>query len=406
MTNPFSRYQTDTLILLVGGNPLPNYVAAQLLAEQKTHLLLVYSQGTSEQCTRLKKTLRARGYQTINEHQVEESDPANIGTKLGVALQKCTGSVGLNYTGGTKAMAVHAYRTLERASGLTRRIYSYLDARTLQMWFTDEENNSPSLPIGTRVPVSLAELLELHGLEKRKREMSEEVRWPATTEVLAALHADAERHKAWRAWCNTVLRDPEKEGDFRSTGSLKIQTTEGIPDDGVIQAIEADTGLTLPVSLGELWQLKKDVNKWLDGQWFEEYVFRHLKTLRQECDLNDLKMTINPAIGSSDFEFDVGCMRGHQFFGLSCTTDDGERKGGEARLKSKLLEASVRAEQLGGSEACFALVCCADSDKVEKLKDQMIGLPGDSRMHVFGRGDLLNLQAHMREWIRRASNAA
>ncbi|MFP4441184.1 MAG: hypothetical protein ACLFVO_28455 [Chloroflexaceae bacterium] len=97
------------------------------------------------------------------------------------------GIIGLNYTGGTKAMAVHAYRALEQADGLTRRYYSYLDARTLSMQFTDDHGNTWPERVEARVTVSLAELLMLHGhkLGSLKREMSKEVRWPETTQRIS-----------------------------------------------------------------------------------------------------------------------------------------------------------------------------------------------------------------------------
>src|SRR5689334_9775184 len=116
MINTFANYRINTLILLVGGNPLPNYVAAQLLAQPTARLILVYSRGTGDQCGNLKKALEKKGY-TIKDDdlvEVEESNPANIYSKVEKEVKKCTDSIGLNYTGGTKAMSVHAYRALEK----------------------------------------------------------------------------------------------------------------------------------------------------------------------------------------------------------------------------------------------------------------------------------------------------
>ncbi len=404
MEDPFADYRMDTLILLVGENPLPNYVAARLLATPNSRLLLVHSSGTRSQRDNLKKVLKGYTIGPNDTVEVEESNPANICNQLTERLAHSAGMVGLNYTGGTKTMAVHAYRALEQVNGtITKKQYSYLDPRSLSMVFTDNANETWVEPIGTQVPVSLDELLQLHGLEKTKQQMKghESLVWEHTTQALAHIHAKEDLQKAWRDWCNTTLRNPENNGKFRKKADLKAQTTTHIPHNDLIEALQRDTGLSFPVGLDKLMQINKDVAGWFDGTWMEEYVFRQITPLCDAFGINDLRMTINPEIGSSEFEFDVGFMRGHQFFGLSCTTEDGA--SGFSILKSKLFEVAIRAEQLGGGEAQFALVCCANPDKVHKLQTQLSGLPGAKRLQIYGRNDLLLLQDRLRAWITTAS---
>jgi hypothetical protein len=412
MEDPFADYRMDTLILLVGENPLPNYVAARLLATPKSRLLLVHSSGTRTQRDNLKKVLELedKGY-TIGPNdtvEVEESNPANISKKLTSSLAKCNGTVGLNYTGGTKTMAVHAYRVLEQVNGtIAEKQYSYLDARSLSMVFS---HRSTPVPINhhEQANISLEELLQLHGLEKTRQKMKgqESLFWKHTTQALAHIHAKEDLQKAWREWCNDTLRN-NKGDNIEKIADLKTRTTEHIPHTEVIQALESDTGLVFPQPLSDLIpQTNREAKKltnWLGGTWLEEYVFRQIEPLCDDTALGitDLKMTINPEIGSNDFEFDVGFMRGHQFFGLSCTTEDGA--SGFSLLKSKLFEVAIRAEQLGGGEAQFAVVCCANPDKVQKLQTQLSGLPGAKRLQVFGRNDLLSLQDCLRKWITEAS---
>jgi hypothetical protein len=337
--------------------------------------------------------------------EVEESNPNNIYNKVKEKIADCTGSIGLNYTGGTKTMSVHAYRALEKADA-PQKYYSYLDARRLSMVFSDRA--SP-LSVGTRVTVSLKELLDLHGLPEQQQEMkgSDALIWPHTTQALATIYANEEQQKTWRDWLRSL--------------DLKTQTIEDIPYayDSLSRALHEDTGFAFSTPLENLRQTTSDVIGWLRATWLEEYVFRQITSLGLDFHINDVKMSINPKIGTSssnnrarDFEFDVGFMRGYQFFGLSCTTEDGAKKrdeddGNEKRgysiLKSKLFEVSARAEQLGGGEAQFALVCCANPERVQNLKKEMTGLPGAKRLRVFGRNDLLTLQDRLKEWIKEAS---
>lgn len=111
------------LLMLVGGNPLPNAVAGKLLVAPGGTITLVHSggaAGTGKVAQRLKQWLeeQARKEQTsvkVELKEVSESNPSTIVQGVKERLEAVNApSVGLNYTGGTKAMAVHAYRTVEQ----------------------------------------------------------------------------------------------------------------------------------------------------------------------------------------------------------------------------------------------------------------------------------------------------
>jgi hypothetical protein len=51
------NYKVDHLFLLVGENPLPNYVAARLLLNDKGTIYLVHTTGTVKQAERLRNIL-------------------------------------------------------------------------------------------------------------------------------------------------------------------------------------------------------------------------------------------------------------------------------------------------------------------------------------------------------------
>ncbi|NJL06400.1 MAG: DUF1887 family protein [Chloroflexaceae bacterium] len=420
MTDPFERYRTDTLILLVGGNPLPNYVAAHLLAHPASQIVLIHSEGTHERAKLLEQVLRCEGRTATALAHVNEADPASIFQQVqAVAQQHPSGSIGLNYTGGTKAMSVHAYRALEQAR--PQAIFSYLDARRLSMVI----DRTDCLPIEQRVAVSLDTLLELHGLGSKKQQMKRETPAPALPTTRAALlkvHTDKQQHKDWRKWCQQHLRC--QDGRHKSDGDLNKLTIDDVtvPD---VQAALAQlqawgwactvADVTVPDIKAALQHdapgvpLLKDIlkrkgsgiAKWLEGDWFEEYVFGCVQACIADRAACDLAMTINPTIGSTDFEFDIGFMYGHQFFGISVTTDHTK-----SLCKSKLLEAVVRTEQLGGAEARCALVCCANAEIVDKLKDEVQGLPNETLIRVFGAQQIDQLAVHLDQWITEASQGA
>lgn len=103
------------------------------------------------------------------------------------------------------------------------------------------------------------------------------------------------------------------------------------------------------------------------------------------------------------FQFDVAFTRGHQLFAISCTTITDR-----SNCKQKLFEAYIRAQQLGGSEARIALVCCASPKDVSDLRTQISNVlkpkpdavAQDTKITVFGRKDLPNLANKLAEWVK------
>jgi hypothetical protein len=150
------KYKSDHLLLLVGGNPLPNAIAARLLVKPDATISLLHSEMSKEVAQRLQAWLLNTSGLGLNQNKVrlvpvDETDPQSIAKKVQEEIQKIKGSsVGLHYTGGTKIMVAHAYRMAlkEKQKSVC---FSYLDARQLQMIFDPENplNERPYIePVG------------------------------------------------------------------------------------------------------------------------------------------------------------------------------------------------------------------------------------------------------------------
>jgi hypothetical protein len=383
-------YKADHLFMLVGTNPLPNYVATRLLADRASRIYLLYSRDTEQQRQALERALRAQGYtQIIAMQPVKGSSAADIRNRITGVARGLKGTIGLHYTGGTKTMAVHSYRALERIERIQPVYYSYLDANTLNLWIEwADQADGPPIAVRSALQVSIAEILDLHDRSSLKQQMNTIVIWGAVVDALAEIHSDADEARQWREWCGR-LKDQQAR--------LLIET---MPPQ-VCEALQREYPGHSFITVGDIAkaspfkQFHQGVIKWFQGGWLEQYVFRQLSPLKQAGAIHDLVMTINPRIATSDFEFDVGCTCGYQLFALSCATSDDPK-----RCKMKLLEAVVRAEQLGGSEARVALVCCVD--RPNDLRGQVVELLGERRVRVFGRGDLCGLQALFKQWLDEA----
>ncbi|PLZ35119.1 hypothetical protein CBP10_04245, partial [Fischerella thermalis WC558] len=57
-TSEFDKYKVDHLFLLIGENPLPNYVAAQILLKEDGTVYLVHSTDTTSKAACLQRNLK------------------------------------------------------------------------------------------------------------------------------------------------------------------------------------------------------------------------------------------------------------------------------------------------------------------------------------------------------------
>ena len=164
----FAPYQTDALFLLIGTNPLPNYVAARLLAKNDGFVCLLHTpgrKGTAEVANRLQRKLEKDSPDlTVIRREIDEIDGDLISSKITEivkAIPSTVESVGLNYSGGTKPMAVHTYHELSAA--FPDGCFSYLDARSLKMVINRRDDPTQAIKVGRNVELSLLDVLSLHG---------------------------------------------------------------------------------------------------------------------------------------------------------------------------------------------------------------------------------------------------
>lgn len=117
-----------SLVVLVGSNPLPNYLAACAL--RPNCVALVYTEETKDAKDRLRRELaRALGdHVAFDESFVKDATCVTTVRRALDALVSSNGDrdVLLNYTGGTKVMAAHARMAFSSSGGRPEHA-SYLD---------------------------------------------------------------------------------------------------------------------------------------------------------------------------------------------------------------------------------------------------------------------------------------
>jgi hypothetical protein len=216
-------YQVDHLLLLVGSNPIPNAVAGKLLVAKGGTITFIHSAGSLPLAQRLQSWLVGPNKDSADIDVVfagvEESNAASVYDGVIKALDTYehdhrnaintgTARVGLNYTGGTKVMAVQAHRAVAewaKTHQLEEPVFSYLDARTLQMCFDSAPGReAASFPVGLAVKISTLELLKLHNWESVP-EPTDTLILPQTASALLTLHTNASEAQIWTDWLRNEL---------------------------------------------------------------------------------------------------------------------------------------------------------------------------------------------------------
>ncbi|MCG3173127.1 MAG: hypothetical protein GMKNLPBB_01305 [Myxococcota bacterium] len=374
--------RAQRLALLVGSNPLPNYLAACAL--RPSRIALVYTEQTREAKDRLGGELTniLGSHVAVDEPFVEDPTCATTVRRVldPFMRSEAGGEVLLNYTGGTKVMAAHARLAFSCLGGRPEHA-SYLDEggmdRPPRLRFDD--GNSKPLSDYLEIPLTLATVLALHGITHKPQGT------PAST-----------TDDACQILCK-VLADPPLAAKLYS--ERKRLQKLGNPNKAISEPFRADRyGLSL--SLQEFptetqlssFKNSKEKESWfkqwfsfIGGEWLEIWLGDQIRALERDPK-PEITVGVNAYRGDSraQLEVDVAVVRSHRSYFISCTTDQTK-----SLCKSKLFEVAVRSRQLGGDLARAAVVCLADDQTVSALQNDVDDVWGASNTtRVFGISDV------------------
>jgi len=444
-----SQYQTDHLFLLVGTNPLPNYVAAMLLAKGDGKIYLLHTptkKGTGVVASRLKtaivRDLPGMIAERVILREISESNRNDIVSKVNTLLNQMNRSVGLNYTGGMKPMALHVYRAIEQRLG-TDAIFSYLDARSLEM-LIEEHRGVPaqSQLVPRNLQLSLEHLMALHGyvrawdeedVKRRKAVLNREGKpqdAPQQTPVLedlcralATVHSTEEGFREWRKF---IKPRPLRRLPLTSDDELLKPVAE------VLEQLRVD-GRAAEAELIRILEMGKagleSCRHFLQGDWLEEYVLSTLAETVRALDIKHYGINLKPLRpGEKDApsetnehapseeeeeqtekkekeqkkdkrQIDLAAMYGYQLFTISCQVTKNKDSAQE-----HLFEVFTRARQLGGDEARVGVITCLDPSTAALLQREIEqDWDADGKIKVFAKDHLPRLSAHLTDWFKQVN---
>lgn len=410
------------LVLLVGTNPLPNFVVAEYFLNKNKNIekiWLIHSEenknyfqaGTLEFAENLEKIITDRWE---NKHKnlrfplekISLSDVSNASkitdnidnmiTKL-----KENKSFHLNYTGGTKSMSTHSYWNLDRIGDDVEKSFSYLDGRNFRL-VLDYPDKEIADDLREEVNIKFEELIELHGFERKNEDGTNLLAntLKIFTDLIESDRLDKfyEKNGGYdrKLFENNKGELAEKEGHLKNNKEKIDEFTPNETFQNIINSMPEEYRM-FDHNGNYKWGLNnKEFEKtyyktlsYIDGGWLEDYIAKILED--EFCDKKGITFNNNWEIKKPDwpdkayFELDVIMVNGYQLTGISCTT--AKKK---SLCKSKGFEIIHRTKQIGGDEAKAVLIAFMDEKTRDTIQKELLYDTGvtQGNICVLGINDL------------------
>lgn len=432
-------HRINSLILLIGSNPLPNYITAMVLEPEK--LILIHSDETEEIADALKANLERKSYKGSFEkiHLSSAHDPKNIGIAFRNLFKKeknNSSKIHLNYTGGTKVMAGQALKEFYSAfEDRASQNASYLNEKEEKIIF----DNGEELKLKDfDLKIDLELLIKLHGFKEITKEKDNEYYSPALSQYLIKNHGlctplyelfKETRENDGKAIVEKPKKDNNNETDNSKSKKDKSNNNESnngeskvyfedilqkygyaekslnkIFSNEVLDSFKSmeswqsfiKTGSEINIDIDGLNTLnnkpRKRLAKLLTGDWLEIFVKHHFNKAIEIAVSSHKKPETYQGISFTaenemKTEVDLSILNQHRLFQVSCTTSDDYKM-----CKPKLFEVAARAKQLGGDLARFAILSLIDDKGLQKLKKQLeTSFSSHAKIGYFGLEDLQKL---------------
>jgi hypothetical protein len=356
----------DVLLLLMGGNPLPNYITADYTL--KSHrvdqddlpspgkIIFVSTDQTENFFQSILNLLKKRHQSLFFQSEEtklgsDHRSPEFIRKKIINVLKKNPGidSIHLNYTGGTKPMAVNAVIAVSEFARENdiKLIMSDLDPDNFKLISYMVNSNGKmgekkSFPgkgdLRDDVHLNIDEIFELHDMKLVPEKKQDCILKNGIIDIipfsqaLASDYSKSTRRKRFvEIYKSLIGSDPSDWGKNISV----YPYLKGIYDEN----------FKLKITPGQFYAF-------ICGKWLEDYLYLCLKKIEKELKITfKIRKSVEATYEERKCEIDVIVVRGFQMFLFSCTTSQKIKL-----VKQKAFEALFRAEQLGGEHAKVIIV--------------------------------------------------
>lgn len=403
------------LFLLIGTNPLPNYVVAKYFIDNNTSLENIYfihskynstlnQSSTKNLAENILKVLKKNGLTEnikinfIPIENIENKQSITNSINIHLSRNELSGSIHLNYTGGTKQMGIHSNEFFMsddfRKMNNVEIERSYLSARNFKL--IDGNDNVICSNLNKIIRITFLDLIDLHGFKRINIDKTSnysdalELFEKYISEDILDEYFNSYSRKNFEDdkgnLISTFKKATEKYKDIIIKGEL-FQVSNSFQEDYKIFDSEGKFKSDLFGTTNEKDSKVKYAIKFFDGDWLEQYIYN---ILNKDHEIKSMTPLTNWVIKKPewsdklDFELDILLMNGYQLCGISCTTS---HKIGIC--KSKGFEILLRTKQIGGDEAKSVLVTRLTEENTDKLQLELETDTGSTgNILILGKKDL------------------
>jgi hypothetical protein len=176
-----SNFDFTDLVLLVGTNPLPNYVVGKWFLGEKNQIkriFLVHTVKTKEFATVIAKKLSQNNIEIHLLPLTSEAHGKTIRNNIETEWKKNKPNynpikIHINYTGGTKAMSIHTIQAFQEIkkqdSNISAIYYSYLEADKHQIYDDDQQQQPISSDLRKIIKITIEDIFYIHKFNPSKK---------------------------------------------------------------------------------------------------------------------------------------------------------------------------------------------------------------------------------------------
>ncbi len=352
-----------TLVLLIGKNPLPNYIVGKYMKdfEKFDNLVLIHSEenknikqhGTKKFAESIEKALNYKSSHLVSLTNV--GNAVEIRKDLLNKFPSISGKIHLNYTGGTKTMVIQAYKYLSEKYKSNFNA-SYLDTRSKKIIYDDGTQAPKKGILGEKVHINIKTLMDLHQYELIDYRDSYDSKFEKCLDLLETLPVSEYREL------------------FKKISLFK----KHISKMSVIDALNKINDNQFKNLILSFEFFNKNKNKIIgsipfdfrNGIFFEQLIFRKLIreiNARKLGSYTDAGLNLkgkNPS--GQEFELDIVVIKGYILSGISITIYDDIKK-----TKMKGFEILRRTRQIGGIESKSIIISLITKERAERLQKDL-----------------------------------
>ena len=357
----------DVLLLLMGGNPLPNYITADYTL--KSHrvdqddlpspgkIIFVSTDKTENFFQSILNLLKKRHQSLFFQSEEtklgsDHRSPDFIRKKIINVLKKNPGidSIHLNYTGGTKPMAVNAVIAVSEfarekdikliMSDLDPDNFKLISYRVNPNGKMGEKKCFPGKgDLRDAVHLNIDEIFELHDMKPVPIKKQDYILENGIIDIITFSQEIALDYR------KSTRRKRFVEIYKSLAGNNLGDRKKIISAHPYLKGIY-DENFKLKVTPGQFYAF-------ICGKWLEDYLYLSLKKIEPELNIafTEIRKNVEAKYDERPCEIDVVVVKGFRMFLFSCTTSQKIKL-----VKQKAFEALFRAEQLGGEHAKVIIV--------------------------------------------------